>query len=188
MSAHSLSAERLCAVIDRAYNSTPANLLDMSRHLRKTRPRYGEVPDKDHDVPEAQQLRFSEAFFCFRKKVMSYTENPGQDPVMLRRVLTVLDGMVKRMEEGGRIEILDGKTILDFVRSFGREYRQMRPEQDEERALLVALDSALKAKRATDFIRGSRRLSFILRDYLHAEDVHTVYPPAPSTHPEMQAG
>lgn len=120
---------------------------------------------------------------------MNYNGNPGQDPVIVRRVLTVLDGMVKRMEEGGRIEIIDGKTILDFVRSFGGQYRQMRPEQDEEAALLAAMDSALKAKRATDFIRDSRRLSFILRDHLHAEDIDNPYQPGQTSTPsEMHAG
>ena len=54
---------------------------------------------------------------------------------MLRRGLDILDGMVKKLEDGERIEIADVTTILKFLRVFGDEYHQIM----EERILFPAL-------------------------------------------------
>ena len=69
-----------------------------------------------------------------------------QDHTTLRRSLSVLDGMVQRLEEGARIEIADVAAVLTFLRRFGDEYHQRVEEQVLFPALLsaVPLESPLR--------------------------------------------
>jgi hemerythrin-like domain-containing protein len=124
---------------------------------------------------------------------MMCTEMVIQDHAILRRGLDILDGMVRKLESGERIEIMDGTNLLKFLRVFGDEYhqtmeenvlypallraspeqallRQMLSEHGEERALVAAVDDALKSRRGVDFVRGARRLSLLLRSHLDKED------------------
>jgi hemerythrin-like domain-containing protein len=66
---------------------------------------------------------------------MQCTELISRDHVILRRGLDILDGMVKKLEEGERIEIADVTAILKFLKFFGDEYHQAM----EERILFPAL-------------------------------------------------
>jgi len=118
---------------------------------------------------------------------MEYRETPIEDPAILRRVLSVLDGMVKRMEDGGRIEIMDGTTILGLLRLFGEEFDQTQPEQTVERTLLAVVEAALRTKRAADFVQGSRRLSLMLRNHLNMDDTTVDRDAKVSSQPEIQA-
>ena len=118
---------------------------------------------------------------------MEYRETPIEDPAILGRVLSVLDGMVKRMEDGGRIEIMDGTTILGLLRLFGGEFNQTQPEQTVEQTLLAVVEAALKTKRASEFVQGSRRLSLMLRHHLDVDDTTVDRDPKASGQPEIQA-
>src|SRR5215470_14348560 len=96
----------------------------------------------------------------------------------LRRGLDVLDGMVKKMEDGERIEIADALSILTFLRLFGHDYHRTTEEKTlfpmllrsphrasspaealqqlllqhaVERDLLASVENALKNKRGMEF-------------------------------------
>jgi hemerythrin-like domain-containing protein len=124
---------------------------------------------------------------------MKCTEFVLQDHAILRRGLDVLDGMVKKLEDGERIEIADVVSILKFLRLFGDQYHQsieenvlfpallcaaplesplshMLTEHSEERSLVAAIENALKFKVGIDFVRSSRQLSVLLRNHLDKED------------------
>ena len=124
---------------------------------------------------------------------MKCTELVLQDHVMLRRGLDILDGMVKKLEDGERIEIADVVSILKFLRLFGDQYHQsmeenvlfpallcanpdesplsqMLTEHGEERSLVSAIENALKFKVGIDFVKSSRRLSVLLRNHLDKEE------------------
>src|SRR5262245_65626651 len=86
------------------------------------------------------------------------------DHANLQRGLRILDGMVRKLEEGDRIEIADVVSILKFLRLFGEQ-----SEHSEERRLVTQIESALQRKVGRDFVRSSRRLSVILRSRINKE-------------------
>jgi hemerythrin-like domain-containing protein len=124
---------------------------------------------------------------------MKCTELIIQDHAVIRRGLDVLDGMVKQMEEGVRIELADVTAILKVLRLCGDEHYQtieesvlfpallraapddsrlhrMLSEHAEERTLVAGIEDAMKAKKGMDFVRSSRRLSLLLRNHFKEED------------------
>ena len=109
---------------------------------------------------------------------MSYTDIL-QDHSVLRRALDILDAMVKRMEDGKRIEIFDVTTILDFLRRFGNEHQSV----EEKRVLIARVDDALLSRKGTVFVRNSRQLTVFLRSHFN-KDVES---PANRTQPELCA-
>jgi len=117
-----------------------------------------------------------------------------QDHATIRKGLDILDMMVTAMEEGGRIEIADAVGMVNFLQLFADEYHQRMEENilfplllratpddnplqqmildhAEERTLLSHIDAALRAKRAMDFVRMSRRLGQLLKNHLNEEDM-----------------
>jgi hemerythrin-like domain-containing protein len=92
---------------------------------------------------------------------MKCTELLNQDHVILRRGLDILDGMVRKLEDGQRIETADVRAILKFLRIL---------EDGEERVLVVAMEEALESKRGRDFARSSRQLTSLLRNHLDKKD------------------
>ena len=124
---------------------------------------------------------------------MKCTELLSRDHAVLRRGLGVLDGMVKKLEDGDRIEIADVTAILNFLRFFGDEYhqtmeerilfpalmraepeedslRQMLVEHGEERAVVADIEAALNPKKGLAFVLSSRRLTLLLGRHLDKED------------------
>jgi len=124
---------------------------------------------------------------------MKWTEVVIQDHVVFRRGLDVLDGMVKKLENGERIETADAGTILKFLRLFVVEnkqtfeknvlfpallragvqenpIRQMLFEHSEQRTLVSAVDEALRLKKGTEFVRSARGLSALLRNHMDREE------------------
>src|SRR5262245_842043 len=124
---------------------------------------------------------------------MKCTDLIVQDHLALLRGLNILDGMIKTMEGGERIEVADAITTLKFLRRFGDEYHQTMEEtvlfplllqaapeeprlrsalteHDEERALAGKIDAALRSKSGPEFVRTSRQLSVLLRNHFSAED------------------
>lgn len=124
---------------------------------------------------------------------MKCIELVGQDHISIRRGLDILDGMVKTMEDGYRIEIADVNAMLKFLRCFGDEYHQtmeetvlfpallcgspsecllqnMLSDHAEERSLVEGIEGSLMAKRGMAFAGGSHRLSLLLREHLEKED------------------
>jgi len=116
-----------------------------------------------------------------------------QDHTTLRRSLSVLDGMVQRLEEGARIEIADVAAVLTFLRRFGDEYHQrveeqvlfpallsavplesplrfMLSEHVEERTLVSRIEDALRFKMGKEFVSSSHQLSLLLRNHFDKED------------------
>jgi hypothetical protein len=85
---------------------------------------------------------------------------------MLDRGLDILDRMVKRMEDGGRIEIADAAMILGFIGSLTQECLS---EQSDGLALVSGLQHLLRSKKGRDFVRDSRRLSLLLRARLEEQ-------------------
>jgi hemerythrin-like domain-containing protein len=156
----------------------------------------------DHDVPEPANRGSFEAFFfalmkCgvddrLKRGTMRCTELIAQDHAVLRQGLNILDRMVQIMEEGDRIEILDIRTVLKFLRMFGDEYHQSMEEKvlfpvllraaphdviqglmlehHEERELVTAIEDALSPKHGIGFVRNSRQLILLLRKHLDMED------------------
>jgi hypothetical protein len=86
---------------------------------------------------------------------MNRTDPVIPDHIALRRSLEILDGMIKKLEHGERIEIADATNLLKFLRGFVIEH----PEQQ---SLLAASESALNTKQATEFVRNSRGLILLL--------------------------
>src|SRR5207253_989762 len=93
---------------------------------------------------------------------MKCTELVIGDHLILRRGLNILDGMVRKLEDRQRIEIMDVTAILKFFRVFGDEYLQtmeetvlfpalrlpqMVSEHSEERALVTGIEDALRSTR-----------------------------------------
>ena len=124
---------------------------------------------------------------------MKCTDLLFQDHAVLCRGLDILDGMMKRLEEGQRIEIIDVKAILKFLQVFGDEYHQtveekvlfpalvraapkdspihqMVMEHGEERALATWIMDAFASRRVIDFVYSSRRLSLLLRSHIAKEE------------------
>jgi hemerythrin-like domain-containing protein len=124
---------------------------------------------------------------------MKCTDLLLQDHTVLRRGLDILDSMMKKLEDGQRIEIIDVKAILKFLQVFGDEYHQtveekvlfpalvravpqgspihqMVMEHGEERALAAWIMDALASRRVIDFVYSSRRLSNLLRNHIAKEE------------------
>lgn len=105
---------------------------------------------------------------------MKSTELISRDHAILRRGLDILDGMVKKLEDGERVEIADAIALLKFLRIFGdRQEDSLHPlfrEHSEERAIVGKIEAALNAKRGIDFVQNSRRLSLLVRNHLDKAD------------------
>ena len=80
-----------------------------------------------------------------------------QDHLALRRSLDILDGMIKKLEHGERIEIAQATNLLKSLRSFGFE----NPEQQTR---LTATENALSSKKGMEFVRNARALISLLRN------------------------
>jgi hemerythrin-like domain-containing protein len=124
---------------------------------------------------------------------MKCTELVVRDHAILRRGLHILDGLIRKLEGGERIEIADVNAVLKFFKVFGEEYHQaveenalypalmsaagpgssihqMAAEHGEERSLVAWMTDAMTSRRIADFAYTSRRLIVILRDHLERED------------------
>ena len=95
----------------------------------------------------------------------------------LRRGLDILDGMMKKLEDGERIEIADVKAVFKFL-------QVMVLVHGDERALMAGIVDAFEARRVADFVISSRRLSLILRNHIDKEDA-VLCQLADKKHPEM---
>ena len=125
---------------------------------------------------------------------MKCTELIVQDHALLRRCLDIVDGMLKRLEEGERIEIADVSTILKFLRLFGDQYHQSMEEQilfpamlevapgetelrqfvtdhGSERTLVVQIEEMLMSRRGMAFFRSARQLTALLRHHCDMEEI-----------------
>jgi hemerythrin-like domain-containing protein len=101
--------------------------------------------------------------------------------------------MLKKLEDGQRIEILDAATILKFLKLFGDQYhqameenvlfpallrvaphdttlRQLVSEHGDERLLVAQIEEALRSKRGMVFFRSSRQLTTMLRNHCDREE------------------
>jgi hemerythrin-like domain-containing protein len=147
----------------------------------------------DHDVAEtAEKLRNFPGVFFMREN-MRCTELVIGDHTIIRRGLAVVDGMLKKLEDGQRIEILDASTILKFLRLFGDQYhqameehvlfpallrvaphdttlRQLASEHGDERLLVAQIEEAMMSKRGMVFFRSSRQLTTLLRNHCDREE------------------
>src|SRR5262245_2714445 len=83
------------------------------------------------------QCASSRAFF-FGANSMRCAEIVVQDHAIIRRGLDIVDGMLTKLEDGERIEIFDGATVLKFLRLFGDEYHQVMEENVLFPALILA--------------------------------------------------
>jgi hemerythrin-like domain-containing protein len=124
---------------------------------------------------------------------MKTTELVTRDHSILRRGLDIVDGMLRKLEEGQRIEIADITTILTFLRFFGDQYHQsmedsilfpslaksafdqpavsqLIAEHHDERALVEQIEEALMSRKVTAFVLTSRRLTAMLRSHFDRED------------------
>jgi hemerythrin-like domain-containing protein len=116
-----------------------------------------------------------------------------QDHVLLRRGLDIIDGMLKIMEDGERIEIIDVTTVLKFLSLFGDHYHQVMEEQvlfpalldaapgelslrqlvsehGNERALVLEIEETLISRRGMAFFRSARHLTALLRHHCDKEE------------------
>ena len=94
---------------------------------------------------------------------------PGTgDHAKLGRGLDILDRMVKRMEDGGRIEIADAAMILKFI---GSLTEICLSKQSDGLELVSGLEHLLRSKKGRDFARDSRRLSQLLRARLREQEL-----------------
>lgn len=107
---------------------------------------------------------------------MNCTELLTGDHVVLRRGLDILDGMMKKLEDGERIEIADVKAVFKFL-------QVMVLVHGDERALMAWIVDAFEARRVADFVFSSRRLSLILRNHIDKEDA-VLCQLADNKHPE----
>jgi hypothetical protein len=100
--------------------------------------------------------------------MMTNEQHGTGNHLMLDRGLDILDRMVKRMEDGGRIEIADAAMILRFIGSLTQECLS---EQSDGLALVSGLEHLLRSKKGRDFVRDSRRLSLMLRTRLQEQEL-----------------
>jgi hypothetical protein len=106
----------------------------------------------DQDVPEpALNSGSSVDVFYFPAEL----EN-----MSMKRALDIADSMLRRMENGGRIEIADVAIVLKFLRLFGHEYHQAITEIEDD----------LRSRRGMDFFRNSRRLIARLQEVAAFEE------------------
>jgi len=124
---------------------------------------------------------------------MKCTDIIIQDHIQIRRALGVVDGMLRKLESGERIEILDAKTVLKFVRLFADQYHQVMEDtvlfpvllraapgdpalvqfaSDHcgERSLADEIEEALLSRRATAFFRSAEELTSLLRSHCEREE------------------
>jgi hemerythrin-like domain-containing protein len=157
-------------------------------------PAYRVVLETDHDVPEPalNKMRSFEAFF-FAHKNMKCVELILQDHVLLRRGMDIIDGMLKHLEDGQRIEIADVATVLKFLRLFGDQYHQameegvlfpalldaapdetallhLVSEHGNERTLVIEIEGTLISRRGMAFFRSARQLTAMLRHHCDKEE------------------
>jgi hemerythrin-like domain-containing protein len=76
------------------------------------------------------------------------------------RCVDILDGMIRKLEDGERIEIADVNAVLRFLSFLG-----------EERAAFTEIETALNHKIGITFVRSSRRLIQLLRNHIDKEDI-----------------
>ena len=116
------------------------------------------------------------------------------DHTILRRSLMIVDGMLRKLADGQRIEIFDAATILKFLRLFGDQYhqvmeenvlfpalirsapnesalRQLVSEHGDERTLVSQIEEALMSKRGMLFFRSSHQLTSMLRNHCEREEI-----------------
>jgi hypothetical protein len=93
---------------------------------------------------------------------MHGTDLTSRDQGIRRRGLDIFDGMVKKLEDGERIEIADVADILKFLKLYEDEY-------PERLTIVGEIEAALSFKQGTAFVRSSRRLISLLRDHLDKE-------------------
>jgi hemerythrin-like domain-containing protein len=124
---------------------------------------------------------------------MKCTELVLQDHMLLRRGLDIIDGMLKMMEDGERIEIVDVATVLKFFTFFGDQYhqvmeeevlfpalldaapgelalRQLVSEHGNERSLVIEIEETLISRRGMAFFRSARHLTALLRHHCDKEE------------------
>ena len=124
---------------------------------------------------------------------MKWLEVVLQDHGLLRRGLDIIDGMLKHLEDGLRIEIADVAAVLKFLRLFGDQYHQVMEEEilfpalldaapDEiafrqfvaehgsERALVVEIEATLTSRKGMAFFRSARHLTALLRHHCDKEE------------------
>lgn len=116
------------------------------------------------------------------------------DHAVLRRALNILDVIVKALERGKPIEIADAETIVNFIKVFGIEYHQTMEQEvlfpilrravpldsriqqivfqhEEQRALVLDIDEALRAGRGADFVLQSHRLIALCKANFEQEEM-----------------
>jgi len=126
--------------------------------------------------------------------LMKCTEILLQDHIAIRRALDIVDAMLKKLDEGQRIEIFDAGTILRFLRVFGDQYHQAIEEEvlfpalllavpgdtsllelvcehGGERTLVDKIEEALTSRRGIDFHRSSHQLTSLLRAHCEREGI-----------------
>jgi hemerythrin-like domain-containing protein len=124
---------------------------------------------------------------------MKCTDIVGQDHNLIRRGLDVVDAMLKKLQDGQRIEIFDAATMLKFLRLFGDQYHQameenvlfpalllaepnntalvqLVSEHGNERTLAAEIEEALMARRGMAFFRSSHQLTALLRNHCEREE------------------
>jgi hemerythrin-like domain-containing protein len=124
---------------------------------------------------------------------MKWLEAVLQDHGLLRRGLDIIDGMLKHLEDGLRIEIADVAAVLKFLRLFGDQYHQVMEEEilfpalldaapDEiafrqfvaehgsERTLVVEIEATLTSRKGMAFFRSARHLTTLLRHHCDKEE------------------
>jgi hemerythrin-like domain-containing protein len=124
---------------------------------------------------------------------MKCTEIVIQDHIVIRRGLDIVDGMLKKLEDGQRIEIFDATTMLKFLRLFGDQYHQVMEEKvlfpallltspnnaalvqlvsehGNERTLTDEIEEALMTRRGMAFFRSSHELTALLRKHCEREE------------------
>ena len=124
---------------------------------------------------------------------MRCTEIIVQDHIHIRRVLDVVDGMLKELKSGQRIEVFDAKNVLKFLRLFADQYHQVMEDSvlfpallqatpgnsallqfvsDHcgERNLVDEIEEALLSGRGMAFFRGAQELTSLLRSHCEREE------------------
>jgi hemerythrin-like domain-containing protein len=117
-----------------------------------------------------------------------------QDHAVLGRGLNIIDGMLKQLEDGRRIEIADVTSVLQFLRVFGDQYHQIKEEEilfpallkaapdhtalrqlvsehGNERTLVIEIEETLISRKGMAFFRSARHLTALLRHHCDKEEV-----------------
>jgi hemerythrin-like domain-containing protein len=124
---------------------------------------------------------------------MKCSEILVQDHTIIRRGLDIVDGMLKKLQDGQRIEICDAASILKFLRIFTDQYHQameervlfpallgatpsngmllqLASEHSGERALVAEIEDSLMSRRGMAFFRGAHELTSLLRTHCETEE------------------